>query len=1465
MKYFSHLLIQLIVKGGEKTKSKRKLLLGILIIFSILIFLSNVSAEDTGSLAIQDSPIDADLSTQDVSIDEEPITGIDDVAIANQDSTNASPDDYSDENLIKNSSSLKSSKLGKDISVSGTTFKDIQDAIDRADSGDTIYLNGGNANNMYTGSGTHITINKPITIIGNSSFENKHVFLYAQVLSRMFYITANDVTLINIEFYSGEVEENEDPHGGAIYWGGSNGIIKNCAFKYNSAISTYELDFRGGAIYYEYGANNQHIENCVFANNSAYNGGAIYLQSSYSTILNCTFDSNYGRTNGRSKGSKGSCIYLIRGNNNNILNCNFLNNVAITYAAAIDIVSGDNLYIFNCSFKNNSAGEAGGAIGWYDDRNSVISTCYFENNRVIGSDGTISRGGAIFIQQNGGSIINSKFVENSAATGSAIYSKGYFTIDNCTFLRNNAGSEGAIAAQSKNLVINNSIFDNNYAKNYGAAIYTWSDSASIVVENSRFINNHVGQRGGAVFFTGKDCQISNSLFEKNRVDDYYAGYGGAIDIDNTGDSTSIVNCSFNANYAIYGGAIYWMNDTSKKAVIANSTFEHNSAVYGGAIAILYNLNLIANSTFINNKANTTSLTETSQSDAKIYTFTGNEDYMNAIKTGDSAKVNFQNVTYWDGSLVSSDSPIKSNKEAGINITIGLTASGQTLTFTKATNINGQVVFDEYKSAPFGKTTYTYVVIHPDDSYYTQSNYIWHTLDLRQSDYKKNTLKIDVADAVYGEDLVVNLSTNVSGDYTIYIANSSYDVTFTNDDVSKGNVLAYKVSVSKNELNGKVIQIPALLDAKDGYGAYVQFTNDADGAPYMYSRNRTSFNVYKAASSLDANGTTILNGSDAELNYTAVNGTVTVTSIKKGNSILENGTDYTFAVSDDKVIISGLDSGKYSVNLTTVVDANHNLSSKEVTVNVLIPTSIDAPKTVNLFADGLGSIVATLNPHGAGSLTFESGNESIVTVDGNGNMVAKGVGEANITVSFAGNDDYYSSSTEVLVKVHPLVDLAIVKTVNNQTPYYADTVTYTITVTNNGPNTATNVVVTDTVPSGMNVSSADDTYVGNGVWEIASIDSGSEVSLTLYATVNSLDALTNEVNVTSKEFDNNTDDNKASAPEVKAIPVADLSVSISLSSNEVNYDDIVELVVTVKNNGPNDASGVIVKNTLPDGLVYVSDNITDSDYLSTKSRLMASSQGYDSSSGEWSVGDLANGDEASISILAKASFVGTKELKSTVSANELKASEDYSTKLTVDPVSDLAIDISVDKTEINVGDEVTYTITVSNNGPNDSSGVKVTDSQLADFTFVSASSDDYDSSSGVWSVGELSNGSSVKLTVTVKIDNAGNYSNSATVSLNGNDVNSSNDEASSEIVAVTEAENNNSTDDNNNTKPDNGTGNNETVPDNGNGEDVNPDDVVVAENQGSEIEPALAKTGNPVLLVLLAFAMIISTNLGRRRK
>jgi hypothetical protein len=67
---------------------------------------------------------------------------------------------------VKDSSSnvLQSSKLGKNINLNGGSFQNIQDAIDMANPGDTIYLNG----RTYIGL-SQITINKPINIIGARS------------------------------------------------------------------------------------------------------------------------------------------------------------------------------------------------------------------------------------------------------------------------------------------------------------------------------------------------------------------------------------------------------------------------------------------------------------------------------------------------------------------------------------------------------------------------------------------------------------------------------------------------------------------------------------------------------------------------------------------------------------------------------------------------------------------------------------------------------------------------------------------------------------------------------------------------------------------------------------------------------------------------------------------------------------------------------------------------------------------------------------------------------------------------------------------------------------------------------------------------------------------------------------------------------------------------------------------------
>jgi len=85
-----------------------------------------------------------------------------------------------------------------------------------------------------------------------------------------------------------------------------------------------------------------------------------------------------------------------------------------------------------------------------------------------------------------------------------------------------------------------------------------------------------------------------------------------------------------------------------------------------------------------------------------------------------------------------------------------------------------------------------------------------------------------------------------------------------------------------------------------------------------------------------------------------------------------------------------------------------------------------------------------------------------------------------------------------------VDLAISKTVNNSNPDDGDAVSFTITVTNNGPGNATNVVVTDLLQTGFVFTSASATsgsYDENsGEWNIAALNNGASATLTISAEV-----------------------------------------------------------------------------------------------------------------------------------------------------------------------------------------------------------------------------------------------------------------------------------------------------------------------------------------------------------------------------
>ena len=78
-----------------------------------------------------------------------------------------------------------------------------------------------------------------------------------------------------------------------------------------------------------------------------------------------------------------------------------------------------------------------------------------------------------------------------------------------------------------------------------------------------------------------------------------------------------------------------------------------------------------------------------------------------------------------------------------------------------------------------------------------------------------------------------------------------------------------------------------------------------------------------------------------------------------------------------------------------------------------------------------------------------------------------------------------------------------------------------------------------------------------------------------------------------------------------------------------------------------------------------------------------------------------------------------------------------------------------------------------------------DKNIINHEFVSASSEDYNPSTGVWTIGDLANGESVTLTVTVRMNEAGTFTNTAVVSGDQDDNDTSNNNASSDDVVVTE--------------------------------------------------------------------------------
>jgi uncharacterized repeat protein (TIGR01451 family)/fimbrial isopeptide formation D2 family protein len=345
----------------------------------------------------------------------------------------------------------------------------------------------------------------------------------------------------------------------------------------------------------------------------------------------------------------------------------------------------------------------------------------------------------------------------------------------------------------------------------------------------------------------------------------------------------------------------------------------------------------------------------------------------------------------------------------------------------------------------------------------------------------------------------------------------------------------------------------------------------------------------------------------------------------------------------------------------------------------------------------------------------------------------------------------SNNTDSVDQTPQYADLDVTKQVSDATPNVGDTITFTITVTNNGADTATGVTLSDTIHTlaGLRITGTPQANFGTfdqatGIWTIGTLNVGAIATLSIQAEV--LPPLAgvpqqqmNTASIrTADQYDPDPSNNTASATETPRY--ADLAVTKRVDDPAPNVGGQVTFTIEITNLGADPATGVEVRDLLPAGLTFVSAG-------------PSSGTNYDPSTGIWTVGTLPVGGIRSLTMLALVAASGQFTNQAAVSATEVfdpDPSNDRGSATVTTREADLAVVKTVNDAAPNVGDTVTFTITVSNNGPDIANNVALTDTLPAGLQFVAAkpSQGSFDPGTGVWTVGTVDLGAANAQTLTL---------------------------------------------------------------------------------------------------------------------
>lgn len=450
-------------------------------------------------------------------------------------------------------------------------------------------------------------------------------------------------------------------------------------------------------------------------------------------------------------------------------------------------------------------------------------------------------------------------------------------------------------------------------------------------------------------------------------------------------------------------------------------------------------------------------------------------------------------------------------------------------------------------------------------------------------------------------------------------------------------------------------------------------------------------------------------------------------------------------------------------------------------------------------DGAGPKIGWGTGFGASSAPGASFHMRLVQLDG------KNIG---------GEDNQLTST---LVEQSHNADLAVTKSCPGSVTA-GNNVTYTIDVTNNGPNTATNVFMDDALPIGTTFISGSTSqgtcaFLPNGTpitalnqvihCAVGFMQPNATVTVTIVVNVPSGfvgSSITDSATVGGPVIDPNTSNNTATCATTVNPPTnpIDLSVTKACGSGTAIAGTDTSYTVSITNNNPNNsaadtAHNVVLTDSLPGGVTFVSSNPTSPTCTESSGIVTCT------------FATLGPGATQNVTITVHVDPLvrGTITNTATVAGNETDNTPSNNTSSCDKVVSgqvDLSVTKSCDPTTVTAGSQVTFHVTVNNGGPSTSVDTHIEDvitpSGGVTFTFISAtpsqgSGCSFNLVDTVHCVlGSITSGGSATVDITVLINSgsSGTIGDDAHIHVhNGEDTNNENDSStcSSTVVIPTQ--------------------------------------------------------------------------------